>query len=289
LINRRIFWQSAEQMQDWIFIGLMIAPILAVIALHSVMYDGWRHLYFIYPFLLLISTKGFLIIWQWSQKKYAIKRLILSVGILYLGWTAIWMLRAHPLQNIYFNQLVGSEWRTKFDLDYWGLSNQQSLEFILKDNPSKLIKIIAGSNLALDGAVRMLKPSDRSRIVDIEWMGDADYIITNYRNNPTDYAAGDSHFFLTKEIKAGSELIASIYKRKNIPNPTPAIQLGERIDFSSSGLGKNFLVGIGSTFQLGWGWGYPEPWGVWSDGDRAKLTLPLPSKSANTLEFELIP
>ena len=93
------------------------------------------------------------------------------------------MVRAHPLQNVYFNILAGSNWKDRFDVDYWGLSNRQGLEYIAKNDQRSLIKVIAGSNLALDGALRILKPADRARIIDIEWMGDADYIITNYRNN----------------------------------------------------------------------------------------------------------
>ena len=288
----RWLWNSPNQMQDWIFLALLICPIAAVIYLHSVMYDGWRHVYFIYPFFLLIATKGALQGWQLMSTSHNLRSLrigLLALCALYLIWTTQWMVRSHPLQNTYFNELLGNNWKSQFDVDYWGLSNRQALEFIAKHDSSSLIKVTAGSNLALDGSVRMLKPEDRARIVDIDWMGDANYIITNYRNNTIDYALGDSQFVIVHEIKAGPEIIATVYKRKIPGTTTPRIALNQRIDFSSNGLGQHFLVGIGGTFQLGWGWGYPEAWGVWSDGDRAKLTLPLPTERPSTISLEVIP
>jgi len=43
---------------DMVIMGLALAPVAAVIALHSVQYDGWRHLYFIYPFMVLTAVKS---------------------------------------------------------------------------------------------------------------------------------------------------------------------------------------------------------------------------------------
>jgi hypothetical protein len=282
-------WRNPEEMQDWIFMGIFFFPLVAVIFFQSVLYDGWRHLYFIYPAFLLIATKGAIFIWQSAKPSKPYRLLCVVILVCSLFLTFSWMVRAHPLQNVYFNILAGSNWKDRFDVDYWGLSNRQGLEYIAKNDQRSLIKVIAGSNLALDGALRILKPADRARIIDIEWMGDADYIITNYRNNKIDYAAGDSQFSLLKEFKVDSETIASVYKRNinftSIERPI----LNQRINFSSTGIGKYFLVGIGATPQLGWGWGFPEPWGVWSDGAGAKLDLLLPSPSPKTLALELIP
>jgi hypothetical protein len=36
-------WKGDEELQDAIFFGLFAAPIVAVVSLHSVLYDGWRH------------------------------------------------------------------------------------------------------------------------------------------------------------------------------------------------------------------------------------------------------
>ena len=46
---------------------------------------------------------------------------------------------------------------------------------------------------------------------------------------------------------------------------------GETIDFSKSGFGSQFLIGVGSA------WGNPEIWGTWSTAKSAKIALPLNS------------
>ena len=42
------------------------------------------------------------------------------------------MIKHHPFQNVYFNMLAGKEIEKKFEMDYWGLSNKQALDYILK-------------------------------------------------------------------------------------------------------------------------------------------------------------
>ena len=47
--QRGRLWSDEAGLQDVFFLGLFAGPLLAVIALHSVLYDGWRQLYFILP------------------------------------------------------------------------------------------------------------------------------------------------------------------------------------------------------------------------------------------------
>lgn len=275
--NRFALWKTPEQLQDLVFLGICCCPVLAVIFLHSVIYDGWRHLYFIYPAMLLLATKGCLLIWQqvrghrWLRTGSAI---ILSASLL---TTTNWMVSAHPLQNVYFNTLVGSDWKSKFDVDYWGLANRIALEYIAQQDDRPLIKVFAGSDMDLNIASVILDPTVRTRIVVVNAIGNADYILSNYRANSTDYASGNMPFNLINQIKVGDEVIESIYRRKKDFGPVPATQLNEVIDFSKPQVSKLFLIGVGAQHATGWGWGHPESWGSWSDGEKAAMIFPLPS------------
>ena len=40
------------------------------------------------------------------------------------------------------------------------------------------------------------------------------------------------------------------------------------------------MIGVGAQHATGWGWGYPESWGSWSDGQKAALIFPLPTNPA---------
>lgn len=275
--NHFALWKTPEQLQDLVFLGICCCPVLAVIFLHSVIYDGWRHLYFIYPAMLLLATKGCLLIWQQVHHRRFLRIGTLLALIATLLSTTTWMVRAHPLQNVYFNTLVGSDWKSKFDVDYWGLANRIALEYIAQQDDRPLIKVFAGSDMDLNIASVILDPTVRTRIVVVNAIGNADYILSNYRANSTDYASGNMPFDLIYQITVGNEVIESIYRRKKDFGPVPTTQLNEVMDFSKPQVSKLFLIGVGAQHATGWGWGYPESWGSWSDGEKAAMIFPLPS------------
>jgi len=71
-------------------------------------------------------------------------------------------------------------------------------------------------------------------------------------------------------------------------HPTiPKTDKDKGIDFSAKGDGKHFLVGVAAWQIVGWGWAYPEAFGVWSEGDKVKLTIPLPQEPITGLELEM--
>ena len=48
------------------------------------------------------------------------------------------------------------------------------------------------------------------------------------------------------------------------------------LNFSSIGNARQYLIGVGFWPQVGWGWSFPEAFGVWSEGYQTKLVIPLP-------------
>ena len=51
-----------KELQDLLHLFIFFIPIFSIIILHSTLYDGWRHLYFIYPSFLMVSLSGLNII-----------------------------------------------------------------------------------------------------------------------------------------------------------------------------------------------------------------------------------
>lgn len=67
----------------------------------------------------------------------------------------------------------------------------------------------------------------------------------------------------------------------------PIPKIGQEITFGKGASGALFLVGVNQYQIQGWGWAFPEGWGVWSEGDRAKLSLPLPEERAQVLRLKI--
>lgn len=275
------FWENSEQMQDVFFLTLFLAPVLGFIVLRPVIYDGWRHFYFIYPAFLMVALRGFSATNSLLENHKTAKRLLTTFFALSLMGSGTWMIWAHPLQNVYFNLLIGSNWRSKFDVDYWGLSNRQALEYIALNDKREKIYIQDGAYNFLPLTLSIIDKSDAERIVFTENSDRADYLVTNYRLNLTDYAALPSNWALEKQIFAGNELVSSIYRaKKNIY--ASKVQVDEPIYFGKQAFGQYFLHSGD--------WALPEVWGVWAQKPKALIYLPFPQSSipkVNELELSL--
>jgi hypothetical protein len=72
-------------------------------------------------------------------------------------------------------------------------------------------------------------------------------------------------------------------KEDLITKTYPKITMGESIGFGKEQIGTPFLIGIDQRQIKGWGWAYPESWGVWSEGPKVKVVLPIPEGRPKTL------
>ena len=172
-------WRGERELQDILFFFSYIIPLFVVINFNSSLYDGWRHLYFIYPSFLMVSMffLNYVRIKYLKKIKYKfyIIPVVLILPILY------WMIKNHPHQNVYFNLIAGKKFNTLFETDYWGLSNYQSLNYIFKNNKTKTtVAKIGTTDLMLSR--NFLTQDAKDKIEIISNFNEADYIITNYRD-----------------------------------------------------------------------------------------------------------
>ena len=127
----------------------------------------------------MISLKGlYLIDLNYLRKKNWQFKIFVA---LFLSHIAFAMIKDHPHQNVYFNFLAGKDIQTKFELDYWGLSNKQALEYILKNDNKNVLKIGSAGSISLENSKQILSPLDKDRI-SISKNTESDYIIDNYIN-----------------------------------------------------------------------------------------------------------
>lgn len=165
----------------FIALGSFMLPIIAVIVLHSCMYDAWRQVFFIYPSFVILGI-------YFLEKSSSLlnKKIIYGISIILTSTIAVEIYQMFPLSNVYFNNLVSrkdNNIRKNYELDYWGLSYKKCLEYILQNDPSKEISI-NGNTLPCATNLRILFSESRLKYSARE---DAQYFITNYRTHPEDY------------------------------------------------------------------------------------------------------
>jgi hypothetical protein len=200
---------------DLLFIGWLIGPPLLVILLQSVIYNGWRHLYFIYPALLLLAVRGLQVLVTFYSEAHGKWRLVVGVALLALGLETgrtLWrMVRMHPYQQVYFSFLPTATAERLFERDYWGLSYRQGLQWLLSHDARARITFTTTAATLLHNNMLLLPPAQQSRLHYREPNEPADYFITSYRLHPQPYP--DSVGREVYRIYADGITILSIYQR----------------------------------------------------------------------------
>ena len=208
-------WRSNNELYDLIFYLTFLIPIFVVIDLNSTLYDGWRHLYFIYPSMLMISIYALNLIKIYFTKRK--NKYLYSLILICVLPTLIWMYKYHPYQNIYFNFIAGKNFNENFEMDYWGLSNRESLEYIAERSDKKItVANISTTNLNL--SKKIISKELRNKIIISNDLNNSDYIVNNYRNwngnvKPQELIV-PSNYKVYYQIKVDGVSINTIYKKK---------------------------------------------------------------------------
>lgn len=178
--GRRLYATEAEW-QDLFFLGLSLTPVAAVIALQSVLYNGWRQLYFLYPMLLLVALRGLVAAWEWlppgrlARRYWQLALLVVVAGS--LAVIAGRMVRLHPLENLYFNALAPTPIERYYETDYWSLSQRTGLEWVAQHDSRPLVRVTSNNPWSLLLAHKMLPDAMRRRLVPVLSAEKADYIL----------------------------------------------------------------------------------------------------------------
>ncbi len=153
---------------QWLLLACFVLPILAVIVLKPTLYDGWRHMYFLYaPFCLLV-VYGLHWLLSFCRQKFWRASIYALTGIGLVG-VVIEMAQIHPYQHLYFNALVDRHTpeylRTQYEMEYWGTSTsyREGLEYLLERYPDSPIYVYKKYDHVLKNQV-ILPALDRQRI-----------------------------------------------------------------------------------------------------------------------------
>ena len=209
-------WRGKKEMLNFIFLIIFVSVILVAMDSGKISYNGWRHLYFIYPCFIFISLEGLFLLQTINLLKKR-KNIFQYLIFLMLLPTAYWMYINHPYQNLYFNFILKKDYNKYFEVDYWGLTNKKALEIILNQN-DELANIYMEGTSDLNLSKRIIDKKDRDKINIVGEIKDADYIINHFYNwrNKDNWQKNEppKAFEVLQEIKISDISVNSIYKRQ---------------------------------------------------------------------------
>ena len=170
-------------------------------------YNGWRHLYFLYAPVCLFACAGL----AWLVRNSSGKLAALVGAVTVFGFAPIvgWIALLHPHQHVYFNLLVDRKTperlRSQFDMDYWTVSLKEALEFLLRSRPQGRIPV-AGP---IAQSIHVLPSAERNRIV--------------RSNRFSAYFASDYRYWWGEGVVEGGTYARPVHVRKVFSNTLYAI------------------------------------------------------------------
>lgn len=198
--------------RDWLILALWLyLPIIVLYVFNSTINDGWRHMFFIYPPIVLFTVFGIQTIFRLiSNHPHRNKFTKIVVGMsIFAGLLEplCFMSLHHPHQNVYFSPLAGdySTIRFRYEMDYWGLSYKQGIDAILKFDSRKHIKLFVVQPAGAYYVKYMLNDQQKTRLEFVDNLSSADYFITEYRFHPQDYPLTNKVFEVNIQ---GMEILA---------------------------------------------------------------------------------
>jgi hypothetical protein len=129
-------FKKAPQRKFMVFLAFTgLFPMAVVLVKHSVLYNDWRHMYFIYGPLVVFAALG----WDHLLDMPKLARLrpgLFFLLILMAGFPVTWMIRNHPYQSLYFNEWVGGLKGAagNYEIDYWGNTLRTATEKLADDH-----------------------------------------------------------------------------------------------------------------------------------------------------------
>jgi hypothetical protein len=213
-LKRIQLWKSEEELMDFTQLGLAVGPILVVIILGSTLYNGWRHLHFVFPSFVFLMMVGF----DYARKYWKRPRVVMGLLAAGLLMTAVQMVRYHPHQQTYFNfAITGEPLIIRFDMDYWGVGFREAFIRLAEQIPEGETRSVKCEVWPCKDNYYALPPKAKEKIqLEGAWHR-ADYLMTNFiwPNTRFDLRDRKEHFaYPALELRPAGQLTIGVYDLK---------------------------------------------------------------------------
>lgn len=134
----------------FLLVFTLVFPIAYAVYKHSVLYDTWRHFFFVYPSMVLLVA----LLSNYFIEKFASQKLYqyITIGVVVVGMLLplSWIVNSFPNEYVYFNEFSGGIKKAVgvYDLDYYQNSGKQAADWIKHHAKSTSAKVIVASNMS---------------------------------------------------------------------------------------------------------------------------------------------
>ncbi|MBK9730981.1 MAG: hypothetical protein IPO83_06810 [Chitinophagaceae bacterium] len=177
LLSRKHHFKKAF---NWMLFYAAVFPVAYVMLVHAPIYNGWRHVLFAYPFVVVITSLGL------TQALMLIRKPVfkyLMAGLLTISMIdlLVWQVRAFPYNYVYYNHLSGglSGIYKHYDTDYQQLATHDGVKWLL-DNElvgDKRITVLSNNANALQLEYDSAKVKFEYVSIKDMWAVDWDYAV----------------------------------------------------------------------------------------------------------------
>jgi hypothetical protein len=137
IIYTALNWKTTQKKQAYLLILFSgIFPVVYAMYTQMAVYNSWRHLLFIYPSLMIITSIGLITLTDRLSKplfQWAI------IGLITIGFIKPikWCIENNPYEYTYFNELAGGFQKAyyDYDTDYWQITVKESIDWLFAHEP----------------------------------------------------------------------------------------------------------------------------------------------------------
>lgn len=161
---------------------LWLVPVTYVVAAQPLMYNGWRHFYFIYASIAAMGGLGLKAASRWAGGRKGWQTVLTAVLAAVFLWQGVGIALNHPYQYAYYNVLAQNAERD-FELDYWDVSTVNAMRALARQKPDTAAPLVLGASddmslFGVDKGYPALAPAEKAALAPTSSAG-APYILYN--------------------------------------------------------------------------------------------------------------
>ena len=173
-------WRSKYEQKDFIIFFLMTFYFFTFVVLDAPLHNGWRLAYFFNIFIVYFMVYQINNLLLLFNKKKLQKNSIVVLTILAVLYNVVFLIKYHPYQSYYFNELLSDKKKILFEVDYYGLAAKELFLKLAENNKGKSINIGVASNTPIHRGLEGIDENLRKKFKIVgQNYALADYIFKN--------------------------------------------------------------------------------------------------------------